>query len=134
MRQLAARQTPTAPPTLTRFMIAIFRIILVSAAVLRADAAAAQEIAGRITDQTGGALPGVIVDLATPAGEQTTQSDANGAYRFEKVPPRSVELTFRLINFTVVRRTIAVEQSVILNVTLSLSLNADVLVTAPSTF
>jgi hypothetical protein len=93
-------------------------------------------LAGRILDQTGSSLPGVAVDLITGATELTTASDATGAYRFEGVPAGPAELTFRLINFAVLRRTTSVVggQPTTVDAVLTLSLSADVIVTGTSTF
>jgi hypothetical protein len=93
-------------------------------------------IAGRVIDQTGAALPGVTIDLVTPIGETNTVSDMTGLYRFDGVAAGQVELTFRLINFTVLRRTVAVTsgQSATVDATLRLSLRADVVVTGTATF
>ncbi len=45
-------------------------------------------ISGVVMDQSGGALPGVTVTLSSPGvigGNQTTVSDGQGAYRFERL-------------------------------------------------
>src|SRR5262245_9925604 len=108
------------------------------ALLLFAKTAAAQSgsVAGQVTDQTGAALPGVTVDLATPYGERIVVTDIAGGFRFENVPAGSAELTFRLINFTVQRRTLeaAAGQSSPVNVVMQLSLRADIVVTGASTF
>lgn len=93
-------------------------------------------VSGKALDQTGAALPGVTIDLVTGATELTAVTDGAGGYRFEAVPPGDAELTFRLINFTVLRRSVTVTpaQSVTADVILMLSLSADVLVTGTSTF
>jgi hypothetical protein len=93
-------------------------------------------VVGRVIDQTGAVLPGVTIDLVTSKTEMTAVSDGSGLYRFERVPVGSAELTFRLINFTVLRRTLTVTdgQSVTADVILQLSLSADVIVTGKSTF
>ena len=93
-------------------------------------------VAGRVLDQTGAALPGVTIDLVTGTTELTTMSDAAGAYRFERVPIGTCELTFRLINFTVLRRTASVANgpAATVDAVLTLSLNADVIVTGTATF
>jgi hypothetical protein len=116
-------------------MFAIIRIITVAGMLLCADVAAAQHLAGRVTDQTGGALPGVTIDLAIGADERMTTTDVNGDYRFDNVPAGAGELTFRMLNFSVLRRQVTIAGAdVTANVVLTLSLNADVLVTAPTTF
>ncbi len=93
-------------------------------------------ISGRVLDQTGASLPGVTIDLMTGNRELTTVTDHEGVYHFEGVPPGTSELTFRLINFSVFRRTIPVAAGQVANLhaTLTLSLSADVIVTGAATF
>jgi hypothetical protein len=93
-------------------------------------------VAGRVTDQTGGVLPGVTIDLVIGGMEHTAITDADGRFRFERVGAGSAELTFRLINFSVLRRTVTVAAAgeTTANVEMGLALSADVIVTAPSTF
>jgi Carboxypeptidase regulatory-like domain len=62
-------------------------------------------ISGRVVDQTGAPLPAVSVDLVVYSEEVTTTSDAAGLYRFENVPAGKAELTYRLLDFSVLRRT-----------------------------
>ena len=101
-----------------------------------AQAQPAGSVTGRVLDQTGASLPGVSIDLVAGATELTAVSDDAGAYRFDNVPAGTSELTFRLLNFTVLRRTasIASGRAVAVDATLTLSLSADVVVTGTSTF
>ncbi len=64
-------------------------------------------IYGRITDCTGGAMPGVevIVTKATVAAARTAVSDGQGQYRIQRLPPGVYALTFQLPNFRTFRRT-----------------------------
>jgi len=105
--------------------------------LLAAAAASAQSgtVVGRVTDQTGGVLPGVTIELVIGSSERTQTTDANGTYRFERVPAGAAELSYRLINFTVLRRSVAVAaEPVIANAVLPLALSADVVVTGTRTF
>ena len=121
-----------------RLRIAIFvlGVSLSLSGVPLAGAQGAGSVAGRAVDQTGAALPGVTIDLVTGGTELTSVTDEAGAYRFEGVPAGTAELTFRLINFTVLRRTAAVGagQSAAVDAVLTLSLSADVIVTGALTF
>ena len=56
-------------------------------------------IVGTVSDETGGVLPGVTVDLHAGAAELLAVTDGVGHYRFDRVPPGAVTLTFKLINF-----------------------------------
>ncbi len=94
-------------------------------------------LAGTVRDETGGALPGVTVDLrAGVAPVVTTTTDAQGAYRFDRVPPGRAQLTFTLINFATLRRDVDVTSFAAqrIEVVLHLALNADVTVTGSRAF
>src|SRR5215510_10633594 len=84
-------------------------------------------VSGRVLDQTGAPLPGVAVELVSHLRtHQTTVTDAAGAYQFDGLTSGSAELTFRLINFSAQRRTVAVANTTptIVDVVLALSLSA----------
>lgn len=93
-------------------------------------------IAGRVLDQTGLALPGVTIDLVVNTTELTTTTADDGRYQFDSVPAGSAELTYRLLNFGVLRRAVNVTSgaSISVDIVLTLSLNADVVVTGTRTF
>jgi hypothetical protein len=115
------------------------RALSLACAVLLAAATAwagTGRVAGRVVDQTGGALPGVIVNVSTSQGEQTTTSDAAGSFAFDRVAAGPAELTYRLINFTLLRRSIVVVdgQVAVASAVMTLSLSADVVVTGARTF
>jgi hypothetical protein len=107
--------------------------------LMAAPSARAQQsgtVTGRVADQTGAALPGVAIDLVTGATELNAVSDGSGAYTFDDVAAGPAQLTFRLINFSVLRRNllIAAGRPATADVVLMLSLSADVIVTGASTF
>ena len=112
---------------------------LVAALLLITGASGAEtpgRVAGRVLDQTGGVLPGVTIDLVVHATELTTTTDGEGRYRFDGVPAGTAEISCRLLNFSVARRTLAVAAgaSLTADVVMTLSLNADVVVTGTRTF
>jgi len=62
-------------------------------------------VAGAAHDETGGALPGVTVELRPAAGSPLlTTTNARGAFRFDRVAPGHYETSFTLINFASTRR------------------------------
>lgn len=79
---------------------------LAVAAVLIAGTAATssaqtQEIFGKVTDATGGVLPGTTVTLTSPSliTAQTTVTVETGAYRFPNIPIGVYTVTFELTGF-----------------------------------
>ncbi len=95
-------------------------------------------VAGTVRDQTGGALPGVTVELTAPrVAPLATPTDVSGRYRFEGVPAGTYTLSFRLLNFGDQQRrnlTVGGERPLAVDAVLSLALSADVVVVAKRTF
>jgi len=76
------------------------------ASLLFVSSAAAQSatsgINGKITDTTGGALPGVTVTISSPALQvpsMTTVSEADGNYRLIQLPAGTYEIKYELSGF-----------------------------------
>jgi hypothetical protein len=114
---------------------------MLAAVILGHGSAWAQEtgiVTGTASDETGGMLPGASVNLRPSSGQRIleTVTDGAGVYRFENVPVGPGELTFRLINFSTVRRTITVTPggTVTANALMLVATSADIVVTAPRTF
>jgi hypothetical protein len=105
-------------------------------AAVRLASAQTGHIVGQVWDQTGGALPGVTIELASGGGRHTATTGATGAFRFDGVDAGTADLTYRLINFTVFRRSVLVVagQTATASATLTLALSADVVVTGARTF
>src|SRR5712691_11584931 len=90
----------------------IKRISTVAAAILAigtvmAPNAWAQngQIIGTVRDETGGALPGVAVELKNELDfVDPAITDGQGAYRFENLKAGRFQLSFALINFAAARR------------------------------
>ncbi len=115
-----------------------FAILTLCLTILTVEGSAQStgSVAGRVFDQTGAALPGVTIDLVIESLRVSTTTDEAGAYRFDRVPAGNAELTFRLLNFTVVRRVAAITNGGLAtaDVVMHLSLSADVVVTSARTF
>ena len=63
-------------------------------------------INGRVTDASGGVLPGVTVTAKSPSlmGVQTSMTDAGGNYRFPALPPGTYSLGYELSGFKTLER------------------------------
>ncbi|MGE0816051.1 MAG: TonB-dependent receptor [Vicinamibacterales bacterium] len=63
-------------------------------------------INGKVTDNTGGVLPGVTVTASSPSmqGVRTDVTNEAGEYRFPAVPPGTYKLVFELAGFGTVNR------------------------------
>ena len=59
---------------------------------------------GNVIDEQGGALPGGTATLIGPSAPMTTSVDANGLFRFLKVPPGKYAVTVTMPGFTTVTR------------------------------
>ena len=95
-------------------------------------------VTGTVEDETGGVLPGTGVTLGPPEMPSLfeTVTDGVGAYRFENVPPGPAELTFRLINFSTVRRVVTVTEgaTITADAMMLVAASADIVITASRTF
>src|SRR5688572_14168127 len=70
-------------------------------------ASAQATLAGTVRDSSGGVLPGVTVEAASPVlieKVRTTVTDASGLYRLPELPPGPYSLTFTLPGFATVKR------------------------------
>jgi hypothetical protein len=95
------------------------------------------EVAGTISDESGGRLPGVVVTVIDASGTtHVGASDARGEFRVGGVPPGPARVEYALVNFAASRREVTVGTSgtARADVVLSLSLTADVSVTGKSAF
>jgi hypothetical protein len=81
--------------------------VMVVAALLPSLAFAQGTLTGTVRDASGGVLPGVTVEAASPAiqgGVRTVVTDGNGIYRIIELSPGIYSLTFTLPGFNVVKR------------------------------
>ncbi len=107
------------------------RSLAVLACLLAAPAAALAQtgsIAGEVTDETGGVLPGVTVEATSPAlieGVRTTVTDGAGLYEIAALRPGTYTVTFTLPGFnTFVREGIELTSGFTANVAGLMSVGA----------
>ena len=112
-------------------------VVIISLFCATASAQTGGTVTGRVTDETGGALPGVTVELTGSGQPLEDVTDGEGRYTFTNVAPGTYQLSLRLINFaTANRRDLVVEagKTVSNDEVLHLSLNAEVVVIGKRTF
>jgi hypothetical protein len=83
-------------------------LVFVCVFLLPRLASAQASLAGVVKDESGGVLPGVTVEAASPAlieGARTTTTDEQGRYRIESLRPGPYKVTFSLSGFTTFMRT-----------------------------
>jgi len=122
---------------MSRFWVWCALFLVGSCLVASSAIAQTAAVTGAVHDETGGALPGVSVELRGAAGSPlVTVSDAKGTFSFDRVPAGHYEASFLLINFASTRRNVEVPSSgtVRVDAVLHLSLSADVTVTGKRTF
>jgi hypothetical protein len=92
-------------------MKVLHRLLIAAMCVLVAPSAWAQgqtgSITGVATDTSGAILPGVTVSVSGDkliGGVQTQTTDANGGYRFDRLPPGNYRVKFELQGFKTVDR------------------------------
>jgi hypothetical protein len=110
---------------------------VMGAASLCAQPPSDNQLRGQVTDETGGVLPGVTVELRSEgAPPMETVTDGAGAYAFSNVPPGKYQVAFSLINFaSVLHRDVKMGPGVThLDAVMHVSLSAEVAVVGKRTF
>jgi hypothetical protein len=95
MQRKLLRNTPSA-------------LVFLCVLFLPALALAQASIAGIVRDESGGVLPGVTVEAASPVlieGVRSVTTDAQGRYRIEALRPGPYKVTFSLAGFSTFTRT-----------------------------
>jgi hypothetical protein len=107
---------------------AILVLVCAGALFLPAVAAAQASISGSASDTSGGVLPGVTVEVASPAlieQVRTAITDGAGLYRITELRPGTYSVTFTLPGFATVKR-----EGIVLQGTFDAQVNAEMKVGA----
>jgi len=102
-------------------------IVLLVATAASAQLTYSGAIWGKVSDNTGAALPGVLVTLESPAliAAQTSSTGANGSYRFAGLPPGKYQVSSKLDGYnTVVHEGLTVGIGSSLNVDIEMTIAA----------
>lgn len=86
-------------------VVGAFALMAVPAAARAQGGAGA--IAGNVKDTTGGALPGVTIEVASPAlieKVRTAVTDGSGTYKITELRPGTYSVTFSLGGFSTYKR------------------------------
>lgn len=108
-----------------------YRLLLASAhlllpAILYAQATGTGSVFGKITDTSGGILPGVTVTFKSPEalGTFTAVTDAEGGYRVSNLPPATFEARAELQGFQTSVQKVSVRIGGTLKLDFSLAVGA----------
>src|SRR5438128_5581964 len=83
-------------------------VIVLNPAYAAAQSAQSASLVGKVTDESGGAMPGVTVTLKSPAlqvAQMTAVTGIDGDYRLLELPPRVYSVAFELGGFQTSVRT-----------------------------
>ncbi|MEZ5285678.1 MAG: carboxypeptidase-like regulatory domain-containing protein [Vicinamibacterales bacterium] len=93
---------------MARFGVFVLSLCLACAAspAFAQVSATTGSINGKVSDATGGVLPGVTVTISSPSmqGTRTDVTNEQGDYRFPAVPPGEYQITYELAGFGTVLR------------------------------
>ncbi len=108
-----------------RLALTLIGLMVVSASPLFAQEAS---IVGIVRDASGGVLPGVTVEAASPAlieKARTTITDGSGQYRITNLVPGTYSVTFSLTGFATLK-----QESIQVNTEITVTVNAEIKVGA----
>ena len=109
-------------------VVGLVALAIVSLLPVTVAAQSAGALAGAITDSSGGVLPGVTVEAASPAlieGSRIAVSGGQGQYRLIDLRPGTYSITFTLPGFsTVIRDGLELNAGVTLNVDVALEVGS----------
>ena len=112
-----------------RWLFASLIVVLCGIVAVPAIAQTTGNITGRVTDQQGGALPGVTVTAAQAATgfSRTVATDGEGLFRLTALPIGKIDLTMELTGFAKLER-----KDLVLNVAQTLNLDVQLSVATMS--
>jgi hypothetical protein len=100
----------------------VLALLMIAVSVTARAQVQTGSITGTVTDESNAVLPGATVSITGEkliGGTQTQTADATGAYRFDRLPPGSYNLTFELQGFKTFER-----KDIVVNATFVATVNA----------
>jgi outer membrane receptor protein involved in Fe transport len=114
-----------------RLSLSVMVFLLLIAAVAMGQTTGTIE--GNVTDQNGGALPGVTITITSPSlqGTRTTTSGSDGFFRFVSLPPGSYRVASELSGFGSLSKnaTVRLDATATVNFQMALAAAEQVMVT-----
>lgn len=102
--------------------------IVVTATPARAQTSVAGTVHGVVTDEQGGALPGVTVTATSPSvpgAPRTAVTDADGTYRLVNLPPAVFDVSAELSGFSkFIRQAVEIRASVNIKIDITMTLGS----------
>lgn len=92
-------------------LVVLLSLAIASGVRAQTVSATTGAINGKVSDESGAALPGVSIAISSPSmqGTRSTVSGADGSYRFPAIAPGEYKVTYELAGFsTVVREGVRV--------------------------
>ena len=89
----------------------ILAFVTVAGAAAQTVSSTTGAINGKVTDESGAALPGVTITISSPSmqGTRTSVSGGDGSFRFPAIAPGTYRVTYELTGFgTIVREGVVV--------------------------
>src|SRR3954466_4266586 len=105
LRPCASEGVRLCMRTAPRFLPLLIALCILP--ILPATAFAQASLTGTVRDASGGVLPGVTVEAASPALIEKTRdavTDGSGQYRIVDLRPGTYSLTFTLPGFSTIKR------------------------------
>ncbi len=104
----------------------LFSVILVASVPLAAQALNAGTVTGVVTDPNNAVVPNATVTIANAVTgyTRTTNTDAEGAFRFSNVPPNNYQLKASAPGFSSEQQSLTVRTSVPISVKIPLAVTS----------
>lgn len=104
-------------------LILLLIVTTISTAPIWAQGLGAGTVAGTVIDPNNAAVPNATLTIANPVTgyKRTATSDADGAFRFDNVPPNTYQLSVSASGFNVATQSVDVRSSVPVSIKVPLS-------------
>ena len=107
-------------------LVAVLAAVFMTTGLAEAQGIPTARLSGRVTDADGAGVPGVTVEVSSPAlqGVRTTATDVNGDYIVPSLPPGDYTLKYSMDGFDTQTRAEKLSAAQVKQVDVNLSLTA----------